>query len=116
MCLSTPVTIKETLESNWENSFYIRKAIFWFSVIKVYVTQYSASLIIGRKSGCLIINILLSVVKDSKKGRVFIITKSDKINSLISNLLLISVSEEKNKSWRALISFTGNKAIRIWKS
>ena len=81
--------------------------------MKVYVTQYSASLIIGRKSGCLVINILLLVVKDSKKERVFITTKSGKVNSLTSNLLLMSVSEEKNKSWRALMSFTGNKAIRI---
>ena len=81
--------------------------------MKVYVTQYSASLIIGRKSGCLVINILLLVVKDSKKERVFIITKSGKANSLISNLLLMSVSEEKNKSWRALISFTDNKAMRV---
>ena len=66
--------------------------------MKMYVTQYSASLIIRRKSGYLVINVLLSVVKNSKKGRVFIITKSDKANSLINNLLLMSVSEEKNKS------------------
>ena len=79
----------------------------------MYVAQYLALLIIGRKSGHLIINILLSVVKDSKEGRVFIITKSSKANSLTSNLLLISVSEKKNKSWRALIFFTDNKAIRV---
>ena len=81
--------------------------------MKVYVTQYSASLIIRRKSGCLVTNILLLVVKDSKDRRVFIITESDKANSLTSNLLLISVSERKNKSWRALISFIDNKAMRI---
>ena len=79
----------------------------------MYVTQYSASLIIRRKSGCLVINVLSSVIKDSKEGRVFIITKSDKANSLINNPLLMSVLEEKNKNWRALISFTGNKAIRV---
>ena len=66
--------------------------------MKVYVTQYSASLIVGRKSGHLVTNVLLSVVKDSKEGRVFIITKSGKANSLTSNPLLISVLEEKNKS------------------
>ena len=53
------------------------------------------------------------MIKDSKKGRVFIITKSGKTNSLTSNLLLMSVLEGKNKSWRALISFTGNKTIRV---
>ena len=79
----------------------------------MYIIQYLASLIIRRKLEYLVINILLSVVKDSKEGRVFIITKSDKANSLTSNLLLISVLEEKNKSWRALISFTGNKAIKV---
>ena len=79
----------------------------------MYVAQYSASLIIRRKSGCLVINVLLLVIKDSKKGRVFIITKSGKTNSLTSNLLLMSVLEGKNKSWRALISFTGNKTIRV---
>ena len=53
------------------------------------------------------------MVKDSKEGRVFIIIKSGKANFLISNLLLMSVLEEKNKSWRALMFFTGNKAIRV---
>ena len=53
------------------------------------------------------------MMKDSKKERVFITTESGKANSLTSNLLLISVSEEKNKSWRALISFTDNKAMRV---
>ena len=81
--------------------------------MKMYVTQYSALLIIRRKSGHLVTNILLSVIKDSKKGRVFVITESDKTNSLTNNLLLISVSEGKNKSWRVLISFTGNKIIRV---
>ena len=66
--------------------------------MKVYVIQYSASLIIRKKLEYLVTNVLLSVVKDFKKGRVFIITKSNKANSLTSNLLLISVSEGKNKS------------------
>ena len=66
--------------------------------MKIYVAQYSASLIIRRKSGYLVTNVLSSVVKDSKKERVFVITKSGKANSLISNLLLMSVSEGKNKS------------------
>ena len=79
----------------------------------MYVAQYSASLIIRRKSGCLIINVLSLVVKDFKKERVFIIIKSNKANFLISNPLLISVSEGKNKSWRILISFIDNKVIRI---
>ena len=65
--------------------------------MKIYVAQYSASLIIRRKSGYLVTNVLSSVVKDSKKERVFVITKSGKANSLISNLLLMSVSEGKNK-------------------
>ena len=66
--------------------------------MKMYVAQYSASLIIKRKSGCLVTNVLLLIIKDFKKERVFIITKSGKANSLISNLLLMSVSEGKNKS------------------
>ena len=66
--------------------------------MKMYVAQYSASLIIRRKLGCLVTNVLSSVVKDFKEERVFIIIKSDKANSLISNLLLMSVSEGKNKS------------------
>ena len=53
------------------------------------------------------------MIKDSKEGRVFIITESGKANFLISNLLLMLVSEGKNKSWRALMFFTGNKAIRV---
>ena len=81
--------------------------------MKMYVAQYSASLIIRRKLGCLVTNVLSSVVKDFKEERVFIIIKSDKANSLISNLLLISVSEEKNKSWRVLISFIDNKVMRV---
>ena len=66
--------------------------------MKVYIAQYSALLIIGRKSGHLVTNVLSSVVKNSKEGRVFIATESGKANSLTSNPLLMSVSERKNKS------------------
>ena len=71
----------------------------------MYVTQYSALLIIRRKSGHLVTNILSSIIKDSKEGRVFIIIKSgNEVGKVLDARSVLARRYGRQKKGRRLYS------------